>query len=543
MDCHQRLSTHATKKHNLQKNQKCDTGATQIGVKKNTQPNNVYPTKRKSVDRVDRDIGHPITINEEDDNKVQIRRIIHDCEFSRNESSTFFHKDFHAKKGIASLISRSFFDNHKLPEELSVEDVEVCLKLALLVKTLSIAQSDMLGDFLRLLFEQLDKVETQARNIRHLSQKSTSILQIPLRMPPIPKDAIQIRSTIRAGRNAFLTLLPHPKIFKTDDSHVYVLPSDCMKHLLAQGCIPMDFKQETLLYPIKFASQTARGLDIARELNSVQNGRKEGVHHFNMSFMEWKDDCESAKSNKQSKYHIWLFTITVFLKYRGKDTAISTFPVAIGPKASNHDVVEEIIGLDYKKMKSTATLAMMGWSNESAPYQCTFCADLFLSLGDQPERRNANVLMLGISRTHPRWRYACNYGKLKTILPACENCFQLMTVCDSEDHRCNPSLDSRAWKKRTCADCTNWHLHVQDEKLQFTRSKGFPNNYLLGGEVGEGLLRPIVLTYEILEKVMAVTFDMVSTGRWSKEQGNTYMNDNCLNGEYGVYLVVCGVCP
>ena len=33
----------------------------------------------------------------------------------------------------------------------------------------------------------------------------------------------------------------------------------------------MDFKQETLLYPIKFASQTARGLDIARELNSVQN--------------------------------------------------------------------------------------------------------------------------------------------------------------------------------------------------------------------------------------------------------------------------------
>ena len=120
---------------------------------------------------------------------------------------------------------------------------------------------------------------------------------------------------------------------------------------------------------------------IAKTLSSITDGKIIGRRHFNLSFLEWKDDCKSAKSNKQSKFGIWLFTITIFMKTCGRDSPLGTYPVAVGPKGSSHDEVEQIIGDDIARMRTEAIRAIVGWSMEGSPYHCTFSGDLYMSLG------------------------------------------------------------------------------------------------------------------------------------------------------------------
>ena len=225
----------------------------------------------------------------------------------------------------------------------------------------------------------------------------------------------------------------------------------------------------------------------------------------------------------------------------GRDSPVGTFPVAVGPKGLDHDEVERIIGLDIKSMRSNAIHAIIGWSKTSNPHPCTFSADLYLSLGDQPERRAGNALQLGNSRHHARWRHACNYNQLLDVLPACPTCFEKMLECDSLEARKDGYFDKTAWQNLNCPVCTNWARDMSSDMLQFQRSKKFPGGYMLGGQEASGPLVPICLTYLILEKVSDLTFKMVSTGEWTKTQGICYLTNNCFHEKYAREAIKCAL--
>jgi hypothetical protein len=250
-------------------------------------------------------------------------------------------------------------------------------------------------------------------------------------MPPIPRNYLEIRSKILRGKNAFMTLLPTPKIYELDDGHVYVLPSDCIKHFLAHGNQPMEFDRLVRHFPIRSFNEAPRGVSICQQLMHVTNGKSDSKRHLQMSFLEWKDDCESAKSNKFSKNSLWIFTITIFEKERGRYSPIGTFAVAIGPKGKSHDSVEGLIGEDICRMRQYALPAILGWDKEEKAIPCTFSADLYMSLGDQPERRGGNVLQLGRSLHHARWRHAIAFSKVLDVVPACQTCLKKMRDCDT----------------------------------------------------------------------------------------------------------------
>jgi hypothetical protein len=138
----------------------------------------------------------------------------------------------------------------------------------------------------------------------------------------------------------------------------------------------------------------------------VVNGRTKKKIHFNMSFLGWKDDCESAKSNKASKNALWVSTITVFMRLKDKDSPIGTFAVAIGPKGKSHDIVESLISADIMNISYNAVPTIMGWDGVNKCHPCTFSAQFYMSLGDQPEQRGGNVLQLGKSLHHARLHHA-----------------------------------------------------------------------------------------------------------------------------------------
>jgi hypothetical protein len=490
------------------------------------------------------------------------RLYIRNCNFLRTQSYEYFCNNYEREHGLAYLVSKSFYDNHKAPEVIKQDDLDMCFQISLLVKNLSVNGCNQLGSFLEMLLRRVEEMEAQwkrekdimvqqilrsnyciecrcakCEGMKLISYRTYDRTELPIRIPPIPRNYAGIRSTIRDGKNSFLTLLPYPKIHRLNDDHVYVLPSECIKHFLGYGYTPLLF--ETLLteYPVSNLCDTPRGVTIARNLERNKCTDPTNIPHLKISFLEWKDDCESAKSNKKSKYHMWLFTITIFTSGMESDSPIGTFPIAIGPKGKNHDRVERIIANDFKHMKTKAIPTIMGWSTAGSPRQCTFSAELYMSLGDQPERRGANGLMLGGSRTHARWLHACDYSQLSKVLPACDYCFQLMIDCDSLSSRENPSINKTQWLEYKCNTCSNWAKDLSDPMLHFDRSEKFPKHYVLGGEAGEGRLLPIVLSYEVLHKVCRLTFSKVSSGLWSKEEGMTYLNDNCINDHHAMALV------
>ena len=52
--------------------------------------------------------------------------------------------------------------------------------------------------------------------------------------------------------------------------------------------------------------------------------------------------------------------MTIFPRDKKQDSPIATFPLAVRLKSDNHDLVERLIGRDFKMMASTKMRAFLG---------------------------------------------------------------------------------------------------------------------------------------------------------------------------------------
>jgi hypothetical protein len=84
-----------------------------------------------------------------------------ECAFSQQESQAYFANNHHRQNGAAYLISRSFYANNKFLGDIKDDDLKMCLKIALLLKTMTEWQSEMFGDFIEVLFDQIGAIEDQ----------------------------------------------------------------------------------------------------------------------------------------------------------------------------------------------------------------------------------------------------------------------------------------------------------------------------------------------------------------------------------------------
>ena len=87
--------------------------------------------------------------------------------------------------------------------------------------------------------------------------------------------------------------------------------------------------------------------------------------------------------------------MTVFIKDRGNDSLKATLPLVLGPKSEyQHDEVVRIIGEDMKKLCKNKILGILGGGILGQWEEVSFLSCLYLSLGDQPERRSSNCLVI-----------------------------------------------------------------------------------------------------------------------------------------------------
>jgi hypothetical protein len=151
--------------------------------------------------------------------------------------------------------------------------------------------------------------------------------------------------------------------------------------------------------------------------------------------------------------------MTIFRKDKNLDLPSATFLVAIGLKSDNHNPLEEIVGQDIKNMMNSKIDALIGTVGNVPPEKFTFSAEMFVSLGDQPEQRSGNKLMAGNSQAHTRWHVAGNHVKLRHVLPACKECLDQMEYANIGG--------GNSWQgtSKICAICTNWMIGGMESPL------------------------------------------------------------------------------
>jgi hypothetical protein len=143
--------------------------------------------------------------------------------------------------------------------------------------------------------------------------KEGYMIDIPS-LPPTPTAYGKIRLVILVeGSKSLIPMLAHPTI-RTLVNHAYVLPVQYIRHFLASGNSPMLFDNTMARNVYMLPKDTPCGIAIASKIGSLQNDSST-PKHLPISFVEWKDDCESSKSNKASKTgSIWAWTMTIFRK-------------------------------------------------------------------------------------------------------------------------------------------------------------------------------------------------------------------------------------
>jgi hypothetical protein len=79
--------------------------------------------------------------------------------FDNDQSRKYFKQEFRDYGGgWKYLVAKSFYRGERKAEDLEEDNVEICLQLTLLVQSLSLRQNKLLGNFLDLLFQKIDRI-------------------------------------------------------------------------------------------------------------------------------------------------------------------------------------------------------------------------------------------------------------------------------------------------------------------------------------------------------------------------------------------------
>ena len=118
--------------------------------------------------------------------------------------------------------------------------------------------------------------------------------------------------------------------------------------------------------------------------------------------VQWSDDFEPNGSSKSNRGSVWLKTLTFVSDSYCNNELSDTYPVSIGLKSDNHDVIEHKFIKDCTGLRNGKD-NIFYYMRESRNIHVHY--ELIASLGDQPERRSMNYFMLGNSTYLSRYRY------------------------------------------------------------------------------------------------------------------------------------------
>ena len=432
--------------------------------------------------------------------------------FSTKSSTSYFHHQIKDGSGPQYLASRFIFHLDHTFTALTIDDISLNLLLGHLVLLLPDKPRKMLCKLLEMI---LSRTTAPPLNFSSNNQNNTPSPQYHI--SHLPTQFPELRRQFLKGSYAMFPCLPAPKVY-TLGVHAYCLPSDCLQHHFSFGYEAAFFSSTNTPPTYSHPKHSPRGIEIASGSNGSQA----------TAAMIWSDDCDPQNSKKNRKA-LWCLTITFIQDtHITADSSIPTYPLAVAPKGADHRKILQKIFNDLAQHSSKKKPILTYSGNGTTILPVTI--DVVACLGDQPERRGLNCLMLGAATHHARWRYSCNVGALVKVMRSCSNCENWLL------QRVITGNTNTQETYSQCTVCTNWWMDEHHPLLTYKAPKTYPSNLLLGGTprspndgIKKGWLRPIQLTYPVLIKVATMAHDNVASGVWKPTTAESFLKTNCIN--------------
>ena len=419
-------------------------------------------------------------------------------DFSNNACNDYFWNQYKNDNGDSYLVSKSCFNGEAPPS--SIDDDEKQLILLITKMSMILSRDD------RILFTLILSLLEDLVKKRCLYEKKG--FHNPWKVK-IPKDPVSLRSLTINCTNSIIPSLPIPSIEVIGD-HTYLSIIHIISDLLANGHKIAKIKtcnneNTTSLCSSPFISK----------VNDRGNLLHIGFPVLNLFIIEWSDAFEPNKM-KNNRNSIWIKTVTISpVNGLSKNSHHNTYPLALGPKNSSHEMIEERFKEDLQILQNGSPQMFYNGHTKS---MFRVHAELVLSIQDQPERRGENHIALGMSNYTARFGYLLNVNYVKDLIIPCKLCEQILF--SNRNNKCIAmELDS-------CQTCASWDYLSKKELLSFNVPNKYPAIYNLNSN---NKLIPKKQTFEQLLTATAIVHNNRVNRNWNKEQSRTFMQSEGIN--------------
>ena len=435
--------------------------------------------------------------------------------YDNKASYEYFQKNAsHDKKdtGPAFLVGQAVTGTNSAHKSMNKNDIALHLLLAKFTATLTVDQKHQFTLILKLIMnkniEESDgntSMEDGFPNYKNGSIDKTKNSIIKTRYP---HDVHTIRRYYHEGVKSIVMNLPQPKITLVDN-HAYVSVRQCIADFFGNGFYPQQPSSKTTAEQKKLTNCVLMKDITERAIKSNPNISHDDI--IILLAVQWSDDFEPNTSSKTNRGSVWLKTITFVSNTFSSNDLANTYPISIGLKSLTHDVVEERFLNECKDLaggKGNQFYSTHKKRNINVHFE------IIASLGDQPERRSMNYMMLGNSIFCSRFRFSANLKEIYQHMPSCNRCF----TCLKKDVKFDNVNTS-------CEKCVNWELMRNSVLTRFNPPKDYP----LEKEDRNQYLTPIEITFESLRKCIEVSTQKFRDGMWNSNNVTAYCNVNGIN--------------
>ena len=442
-----------------------------------------------------------ININERDDNYMYLN--------DTNPSMKKYFAYIGREQASDYLVSMAQFHSDAYVGKMSKEEVDVHVNFAsILMKTSRLEIPQLLSTIEKIVNVRVKQTLQEKQLMNNSDLVSPTRTQIPL-------TESSVRSLYLKGKYSLIENLPRPKVSMLEDGkHAYVSLYDIIQDAFGHG---LDILNLNETKKMKSASSDIMNIHESKRAELIKNSSPKDAFVFLL--FEWRDD---AKGNRGMRNNgsMWVRTVT-FLSGSSNNTRFHTYPVSIGPKDADHDIVEDRFKEELKTLKNHAIKHYVYSSVLGKDIRVY--GDVFASLMDQPERRSSNSLMLGNALFASRWGYSMNLKKLQNVLPPCELCYNKMKrkACAST------IVIHDLFSDPICDQCLNWDVDRSHKLLHYKSPDSFPKGELSENALGE--LVPFKLSYDILTHNISKVFANVTSGKWTVTQARALLNVLCIS--------------
>ena len=421
----------------------------------------------------------------------------------------FKHQFIDKQGGLAHVVAMSQFqvELYRPSQNIATPEIQYHLDFCMLVSKLSRADRSLLADVIK---------QTVSITTDRITSPASSSSDGVYKATAIATTAEQIRSTYVHGKYAMLQNLPRPQV-TSFDGHGYVSLRECISDILAHGLDLDDIVSQSENPLVAKLSECKVSQSIFDNASLRNVGTEQPIVLY---FNEWSDDFDpSSSSTRNNRGSVWMKSVTISPPSHQLHSLQYTYPIAIGKKASSHESVEERFASEVIELSSGDN----NWFYcESLKKSVRVHVEMMASLQDQPERRQANCIMLGSGRYCARWGYTANFTKIASALISCQDCYH--------------SLLYGTVMPNHCPNCVNWNLMADSPLLKFPPPDDYPIDAL---EDNATTLRPRRITYVSLADAVQRAHTAVITGSWTVENARSYLLTEGLNTETASEVMEC----